>query len=288
MSRRRLLPLLACVVALPMALASCTFVPGSGFATVSHAEVVAAFHPGDRGTAADGVLTDLGYLVQVDLFELELEQAVLLELTGGAHGAFDPADPPPGYSSCHGGHCHAADGSLVSYAEIEVELAGDAAALTPVVTLGVEAIADLLTGEPLHAEVGPSVELPMVELRQLEVEAHRLVLEATVSGGPEGGELAAPVALRVDLEGHLRFGGGVDLDVDRDSAPELDLIVELPIDGALFDHLDWSALATDGAIELTDPEDEAATELIEHLLANLPALHGHGEEHDHVEHEEGA
>ena len=35
--------------------------------------------------------------------------------------------PPPGYSLCHGGHCHTTDGGIESYEEIEAKLAGGGA-----------------------------------------------------------------------------------------------------------------------------------------------------------------
>jgi hypothetical protein len=49
--------------------------------------------------------------------------------------SFDPANPPPGYTLCHNGHCHAADGRLVDYADIAAELAGGATS-GPALVLG--------------------------------------------------------------------------------------------------------------------------------------------------------
>lgn len=62
-------------------------------------------------------------------FRVELEgvevEAGPVELLAEVEGAgFDPSAPPPGYSLCHNGHCHADDGRLVSYEEIAAELAG--------------------------------------------------------------------------------------------------------------------------------------------------------------------
>ena len=268
----RPLLLSALLLALPLLQAGCTFTPGAGFATVTGASLEARFEPGARGSASEGVLTDLGYAVVLDSVVLELGDADLLELQGGAGGAFDPAAPPPGYSLCHNGHCHADDGRLVSYAEIEAELAGDSAEFVPIVSLLGSGEYDLLAGASIEPSISPSAELPQCELSQLELGASRLWLEGTVAGGADGGELAAPIALLVDLELSAPFAAGVDLTIDRDSEPEIELHIQLLVDGTLFDGLDFTALGAGGDLALTDPTDPASAALAERLLANLPAL----------------
>jgi hypothetical protein len=268
----RPLLLLAALFTLPLASTGCTFVPGTGFATVTGASLAASFQPGARGSASEGVLTDLGYAVTINSFSLELGDADLLELQGGAGGAFDPADPPAGYGLCHNGHCHAEDGRLVSYAEIEAELAGDSAEFVPIVSLLGDQAFDLLVGTTIESAVSPSSELPLADMSQLELGTTRLLLEGTVTGGPEGGELAAPISLLVDLELDTPFAAGIDLVVDRDSEPEIVLTVQLTVDGTLFDELDFATVSGGADLGLTDPTDPASISLVESLLANLPAL----------------
>jgi hypothetical protein len=106
----------------------------------------------------------------------------------------------------------------------------------------------------------------------LELGTTRLLLEGTVTGGPEGGELAAPISLLVDLELDTPFAAGIDLVVDRDSEPEIVLTVQLTVDGTLFDELDFATVSGGADLGLTDPTDPASISLVESLLANLPAL----------------
>lgn len=74
-------------------------------------------------------LDEAGRLKTANDFRVELERVEVeagpVELVAEMEGAgFDPSAPPPGYSLCHNGHCHADDGRLVSYEEIAAELAG--------------------------------------------------------------------------------------------------------------------------------------------------------------------
>ena len=253
-------------------LASCTFTPGAGFTTLSGASVGADFRPGARGDADDGVFTDLGYTVTIDVFELALGDAELLELQGGAGGLFDPADPPEGYGLCHNGHCHADDGRLVSYAEIEAELAGGSASFAPIVTLVSSQDYELLSGTAIATEVLPSVELPLAHMSQLEVDVSRVLLEGTVSGGPEDGGLDQPIELVVDLDPMAPFAAGIEFVVDRDTEPSLELAVQLSIDGTLFDGIDFATVSTGDDLTLTEQTEAASAALVENLLSNLPEL----------------
>src|SRR5688572_4227131 len=132
---------------------ACTFEDGHGFSTVDRASLEARLEPGvARDLGNHTVLTDVGYQVHLDSATLEVDEVALEELVGGgASGgtSFDPANPPPGYSLCHGGHCHADDGRLVEYAEIEAELAGGGARFSPVVTLPVDRGLDWLDGDAI-------------------------------------------------------------------------------------------------------------------------------------------
>jgi len=253
-------------------LAGCTFTPGSGFTTLSGASLGADFRPAARGDAESGVFTDLGYTVTIDAFELELGDAELLELQGGAGGLFDPADPPAGYSLCHNGHCHHDDGRLVSYAEIEAELAGGSAAFVPIVTLLSSGDYELLSGTAVATEVLPSVELPMADMSQLQLDVPWIALEGTVSGGPEVAGLDAPIDLVVDLDPVAPFTAGVDFVVGRDTEPSIELAVQLSIDGTLFDGIDFATASGGDDLVLTQQTELAAADLVENLLSNLPDL----------------
>ena len=253
-------------------LAGCTFTPGSGFTTLSGASVGADFRPGARGDAETGFFTDLGYTVTVDAFELELGDVELLELQGGSDGLFDPANPPPGYGLCHNGHCHHDDGRLVSYAEIEAELAGDSAEFVPIVTLVSSGDYELLSGTAIATEVLPSMELPMADMGQLELDVPWIALEGTVSGGPDGAGLDEPIDLVVDLDPVAPLSSGIDFVVSRDSEPSIELAVQLTVDGTLFDGIDFATVSGGDDLTLTQQTEIASAVLVENLLSNLPTL----------------
>lgn len=74
--------------------------------------------------------------LEVGLTTLRLLSTSAEASSTSAGGTFDPSSPPPGYSLCHNGHCHADDGSLVDYEDIEAELAGGGASSGPVTVAG--------------------------------------------------------------------------------------------------------------------------------------------------------
>lgn len=251
---KQLAPLLVLV-------AGCTFQPGTGFVTLSSAQLDAAFVPGEaRDLGDDAVLTDMAYTVALERFALTLERVDLQELQGATGGeSFDPAAPPEGYTLCHGGHCHAEDGSLVSYAEIEAELAGGQAFWVTIAELPIEATVDMLTGELLTLDrVLPSTELPMADLGRLTLGLSALSIEAEVTASG-----VEPIGLLAELDLDEAFTADLDLPIDRDQSPTLSLAFTLEPGGDLFDELDFAALAVDGEVALDDP---ATATLLAHLL----------------------
>jgi hypothetical protein len=251
------------------ALSGCTRAPGTGFATLSGVDLRVEHAPGEARDLGDGsFLTDLGYRVRLDDAELDVGSVRFEELRGGA-GDFDPADPPEGYSLCHGGHCHAADGSLVAYADVEAELAGDSASFEPVATLAVDRSADLLAGEDARLlSVAPSPELPAATIRRCSVGVGGVRMAGSVGGGG----LTEDLALAVDLDLDDTLTGPFDLDVDRDSPPVLELGVDVVVGGTLFDGVDFAGLAVDGAVSLTSATGEGAASLRDAFLAIEPSV----------------
>ncbi|HEY0712676.1 MAG TPA: hypothetical protein VGF45_08385, partial [Polyangia bacterium] len=105
------------IAALATTLAGCQLEPGNWFLNLSprlsaqYLEVPErAIEPGWQKLASE-------YQVRVTTAELHIRKIDLIAAPASA-AAFDPANPPPGYSLCHNGHCHAADGRLVAYDDI--------------------------------------------------------------------------------------------------------------------------------------------------------------------------
>jgi hypothetical protein len=255
--------MLGTVLALAPVVPGCTLDAGHGFATVESARLSAAFEPGLARDLGGATLTDLGYAVSLQSLTLGAEELVLRELAPGASTSFDPATPPAGYTLCHGGHCHAADGRLVDYADVEAELAGGAAGLRELASLPVGAELDLLVGADVDlTRVEPSPELPEATIRELGLR----VASFSARGSVSGGALLEPAPLSVDLAFGAELEGSTQIDVSRDGPETLRLLVTLTLDGALFDGLEFATLAGDGSIALSDVDSPAAAILAGSLL----------------------
>lgn len=135
-------------------LSGCAFGDGQpwGMAELS---LEAVFAPGEER------LDDQGRLVTSADFAIDIERvAVRFDAVTVRMGerttdlSFDPASPPPGYTLCHGGHCHHEDGRLVDYTDVERELFGAGAGGFTLVQ-AVDSGAVELTSEPTDIPLGP-------------------------------------------------------------------------------------------------------------------------------------
>lgn len=221
-----------------LALVGCALGPGRPFVELRGADLVAGFEPGAR-LDGDRVLTDAGASYHLDSFEVEVSALDLEELQGAAGVEFDPADPPDGYSLCHGGHCHAADGSLVDYSEVIAELSGGAATLVVLAGWPLDRGVDLLAGLDLSLEP-PAEPLPQTTVTRavLRLTALHLVGDVAAAG-------VEPVPFDLTLPG---FDVGADLgfEVGLDAPAAVRLAVDWPIDGTVFDGVDVPLALADG------------------------------------------
>lgn len=255
---------------IPLLLIGCTFQAGEGFGELAPGALEVALVPGEARDLGDHtILTDEGYAVALSALELDLGDAALQELRGGAGVEFDPADPPEGYTLCHGGHCHSESGALVAYEDIIAELSGGQATYVAVATAPVAGAVDLLAGVDLPLEWREAW-LPMATLGRFLVPVTALRGEATVTGGPlPDGEA---LSMHLDLALDDGFSTATDIPVDRDHPPRITVDAAIEPDGAVLDGLDLAALAEDGVLDLLDPSHPAAAQLVEALVTTLPQL----------------
>jgi hypothetical protein len=185
--------------------------------------------------------------VTLERLTLEVESVGFDALApSGGGGTFDPAHPPPGYTLCHGGHCHAEDGRLVPYADVEAELAGGGGGFSRIVTLGTDSTFDLL--DPARrglSDAVPSNELPRTSLRQVVVRARSI----EVAGVAEAETLPEPRELYVALTGTFEVTSAFDLTIGDDGLGAIALDSTLVLDGTLLDGVDFASL----------PDEELAT-----------------------------
>ncbi len=119
-----------------IALSSCALEPGNPWGTISFEAQSNGALPASRLDAQGRWKTSSNYLIEVEKLRLTIP-SLRMSLAAAGAADFDPANPPPGYSLCHNGHCHHDDGRLVDYEDIALELAGGAGAAGPGVTIPV-------------------------------------------------------------------------------------------------------------------------------------------------------
>ena len=257
----------------------CGFDDGRAWGEVELTLTVALTPPASRLDGAR-LKTANDYRIAIDAFELEVEAVALV---GGVEGAtgFDPADPPAGYSLCHNGHCHAADGRLVAYEDIASEVGGvDGGGGGGTVVSASGSDSELAAGEVVPVTLTCIAGCEVAEPTRV-VSATITVAAWTVRGTaydartdaarlPAEGIAFELTGAEVDWSGpaSLAFGPG------EPYARALPLAVTLPVD--LFDGVEWDTM-----------NDAARSAAIGAALAgaSLCAAAGCDEDHEH-EHEE--
>ncbi len=258
-----------------MVLASgCALGPGEPMGTLEPSLTVRyAAEPGrDAGDGFHRLASD--FQVRVTRAELSLCTVELVERSVSGGGGFDPAHPPPGYGLCHNGHCHADDGRLVSYEDIAAELGGGVQSRTVVALHGPEAMNLLADAGDNALTCAPDCVLSAAHVERIHVPVSQLHIEGAVRDGRESLRFTGTRPFSFDLT--VPAGGvapvltaEVDVSVDRETAPVIHLALALELGPALFDRVDWAALAVQpDAIVLsstqgTDAYAEVRTSLTE-------------------------
>lgn len=220
---------------------ACVWDAGGPFGEVT-TTLDARFTPEAGRDAGDGWLRLASdYQVRIEAATWSTARLVFVA-TGEAALNFDPASPPPGYTLCHGGHCHATDGRLVPYEEIAAELAGDEPP-APALELPTGAL-DLVAGGSVELACdGAPCELPRGNVGRIELEVTGLELRGRVRDGQAPPRRAeAAFAATAQLASSVRPHAELELPVDRASAPAITIAVGVHPGAAIFDGVDWAAL----------------------------------------------
>jgi hypothetical protein len=259
----------AAAVSLGLALAGgagCTFRAGDWFATMTPAVSAAWTERADRAVEPGWQRLASDYQVRLTKGELRLSSIELLTSGGGGRGdaRFDPAHPPAGYTLCHNGHCHATDGRLVPYADVEAELAGGGAGPTVAVTLG-ETTHDLLAPAAQAPRCLPSCQLGLLTIDRVRARIARLHLEGTVRDGPGVRQSIGTRAFTLDLEGTPQaplptLATAADVPADNRHPPLVTLALAVQPFAGLFDGVDWAADPTAASAATAASVREALTE----------------------------
>ncbi len=264
---RPLLPALAAA----LLLSGCAFGPGEPYAVLApslDARLVTA--PGrDAGDGWQRLSSDY----QVRFTALRLETTAITLLDGGppTELSFNPAQPPPGYSLCHAGHCHKDDGTLPTYEEIEAEISGRDVAPNALAELPTGPL-DLLAGASLALSCEPGCELGAARIARASLPVTKLLVEGTIRDGRAEPRLEGEVPLRFEAAANplLTLSWTLDVPADRREPPHVDLRLDLHLTAALLDGIAFEQLQQQsGTLDLGAQENAGARD---RLLRNLAEL----------------
>jgi hypothetical protein len=239
-------------------LAGCAWDAGEGFAVIQPT-VRVSYEPEEDREGFNGYQRlASSYQVRVSAATMRLESIELIpRRVGSGTGRFDPSNPPPGYSLCHGGHCHRDDGALIAYEDIEAELGGGGAPVLPLITLPVGEV-NLLNRETRTVECAPGCELPRTELATGRWAITALTLEGTVRDGLTTPRIMGERTFRLELAPTgtgspvAVLEGELEVPSDREHEPRVLLGLQLNVPSRIFDGVDWAA---------TQPSDEGTIDL---------------------------
>jgi hypothetical protein len=256
----------------------CAWDAGEGFA-VLEPSVRAEYTPQADRDAGDGYQRlASNFQVRITTARMRLESIELLGRTGGGGPtSFDPANPPPGYTICHNGHCDREDGTLVPYEEVEAELAGGGAAASTVATLSVGDM-DLLAPRTFTPGCKPDCELPRTNVSNGRWAVTALRLEGTVRDTLATPRFTGERPFRLDLNAAnpqatpvLELTGALDIPSDREHEPRVLLELQLDVTSRVFDAVPWENTipGMDGTVDLGEDRNAPVRNV---LLGELKEL----------------
>lgn len=217
-------------------------------------ELAASFAPqGERLDDRGRLKTVQDYRVRVDAVDVTLGALTVTQLAAGVDAAFDPSDPPDGYTLCHSGHCHHDSGAVVSYEDIAAELAEDAGATGPRLTIDVAGVASVPFGGvaevPLMGCAG-GCQLERGAMGQLSAPLETLTVRGQVFDALAGEAARLPaegVAFDVTVSDPVTLSRALGAVIGRGEAVGLRLEALVTIPASVFDGVDW---ASDAAADL--------------------------------------
>ena len=235
----------------------CVTEPGLPWGRLS-AQVALRFAPPPSRLTASGAFKTANddRLQNLEIHASVAEVVVRTAPEGTDTGDFDPANPPEGYSLCHNGHCHAADGSLPTYEEIAAKL-GTAQSTGPTVRwLPLKEAAPVrasATGADLPlAPCGAQCDVGLGQATLLEVHLTDVRIKGDASG--LNGSIGA---LDVTMPGKLIITKVIEVPFDRAHAPIATLDVDVQLPATLLDDVPLSDHISEGAVQLPNAMTEA-------------------------------
>lgn len=252
-----------------ISLTGCALGPGSPFAVLEPWLAAEYLVPSGRDAGDGWQRLDNDFQVRLSQLEVELAPVALQESSSAAPLTFDPANPPPGYTLCHNGHCDREDGALVPYEEVQAELDGGARGPRTIVSLTGTGALDALAPALRALACEPGCDLPYTELTRVGTGVTRLTMAGQVRDGRASPRLTGevPWRLEVTLAAPVPLRGDLSLRADNDAPLHARLEVRLRFSGRQLDGLAWDeGVQASGLVDLST---EANAALRARLLENL-------------------
>lgn len=255
-SRAMFVVRLGLIVGVLAAVPSCVSEPGLPWGTLAARVALRFDPPASRLTEAGALKTANDERVQnLEISARVAEVLVRTTPTDADTSVFDPANPPEGYSLCHNGHCHAADGSLPTYEEIAAQLGTSQSTGPTVRWLAVDgtSIPASAAGADLPlAGCGELCDVGLGRATLLEVHLTDLHVSGAASGidGPIGG-------LDFSLPGELVITKVIDVPFDQSHAPIVSLAAVVRLPATLLDDVPLADHASGAAVQLPDAITQA-------------------------------
>lgn len=227
-------------------LAACTFSDGNPWGRASFEVIAEAELP--EIDAEGWFVTPYDYRIRVNEVSVELHE-IALSGSGVSSGPslFDPANPPPGYSNCHNGHCHADSGAIVDYEDIQAELNGGSAPVSAAVLeqqLAEPVVLIPASGPAALGECSKECALPAGEITEVALHVESVSLSVDVKDLRTGDEarLSGPITLRETLELDRVIRVSIAEKVGRGNAFHLATEIELHLEAEFWERIRWDQL----------------------------------------------
>lgn len=248
-------------------LGACALTAGDPWGTLELDLAVEAAAPPERIDDQGRIRTANDYRIALDHFAGEVSGIVVRMRSSGDTLSFDPANPPPGYGLCHAGHCHADDGALVPYEEIEAELSGDTSGGSTI-AISYSAPFELTTGDevslpsacPQSNDVPCDLERGSTDGFDVAMRNVRIAGRAFDSRTGSGARIPAEgIPFEYELPGPVSLRTTHRIALDRGEPVVHPLLLRATLEADTYDAVDWSLDSASIASALAEGLAESLT-----------------------------
>ncbi len=253
-------PRFALVITLALTCWGCAIDDGSPWGRLSATASVQWQPPVDRLTAAGELLTVNNEAVALSTIAVKIASVRAVMATTTTDTKFDPANPPPGYSLCHTGHCHKDDGTLPSYEQIKETLAKQGGAVAASITWAVTGQGWLAVHQGAATlELGackPSCDIGRGKMARWQVDVSALKIAGKVRSTTAKGALSdAPRAFTMTWTAPASIRQPSTLAFDRDAPAGVNAKLSVQLPSTLLDDIDFKTTAVATATVNAPPTD---------------------------------